>query len=226
MSHNRERVRARQSAKALLRAAEAGDRDAAVVLVDALIHAGHADAAESLSFALAGRAYSELGPDVTTIGARGIKRGGRLPPQFHEDNLRWAIDLARRTLFPVRRLPCMPNEAALRAFAREAALTRFVGADARELLRSLRATLRGACARPAAFGRGSWALGRRIEAALDIANEIVRGDGVVRAFYLDMDGNEVAYDYVEGMIGTTLLYDHGADRFRVAFPDGTWHGGG
>lgn len=157
---------ARRSAKDVLRQAERGDADAAAVLVDALIYAGQSVAAESLAFALAGRAYSELGSDNRYPW--GFERGAPLPRELQAENVTHALDLARRSLFVVRKRPCMPNRAGLVAHYERVHGPIQTPEDRRHFAR-----LWGALQRACTVDRRD-----AFEAAMSVANDLLRGHGV------------------------------------------------
>lgn len=207
---------AQRTAKALLRQAEGGDRDAAAVLLDALVYARHPEVAESIAFALQGRAYCVLGANRQYRS--GFQRGAPLPAELHADNLLWAIDQAKRALFPVRAAPCMPNDRALRELVMDVSATFTDIEDPRRLFHAVRRLLRTACT-PASSAYRAEAKTTSVprmpvlaEHALTGVNELLRGAGVVR--------DAVVYDVISYVDlrddQPTVLYHWGGSRYHVA----------
>ena len=197
---------ARSTAKDVLRRAEAGEPGAAEVLVDALIYAGEPAAAESLVFALQGRAYSDLGADSRDY-PYGFKRGAPLPLHLAVMNRVWALDLARRSLFPIRRPPCMPNRH-----------------DVRRLFLARHGVSVEADPTVARMERDLW---RRLTfacrtgdttSALRFAVDVLRGDGVRWSTIMTRRGpREIEVGSVDTRDATdlSLHFDTEAARFRV-----------
>lgn len=199
----------RAAAKALLRRAEAGEPDAAEVLVDALILVGHAEAAESLAFALRGRAYADLGPDDNYPW--GFVRGAPLPSDLAPANQFFALSLARRHLFPIRKAPCLPSVAAVRRlFVQVYGADEASGRAVRARERVLWQMLGGAC--------DADVRSEPVRRTIAFASSVLHGEGL--AWFdirLRRGPRVVSVDYVNfgDAEAPTLLFDFSAYRFRV-----------
>lgn len=182
-------------AKVLLKAARAGDRDAAEVLLDVL---GYLDQIEAqrLALALQGRTYPA---------------GTQLSGEDAERNLRRVFEHAALTVSPPRSQPCMPNRRDFVTMIMAAAdhrSTRRLQLDVRRATRDLWSLLRTAC---------DSTLVRDIERAMEEANSILDGHGVERLDVETRRAGTLSAEYVNmgDTYVTTLIYDHHADRFRI-----------
>lgn len=199
----------RAVAKALLRRAQAGEPGAAEVLVDGLILAGFPEAAESLAFALRGRAYSDLGADNNYPW--GFARGAPLPASLTADNLRHAIDFARRHLFPIRRTVCLPSRAAVhRLFVQTYGAAEASSSAVRARERALWQMVGGAC--------DADVRSEPVRRTIAFASSVLHGEGL--AWFdirLRRGPRVVSVDYVNfgDAEAPTLLFDFSAYRFRV-----------
>ena len=183
-------------AKVLLKAARAGDHDAAEVLLDVLGYLAP-QRAEALALALRGYAHEP--------------RVAMLSPSAAAQNLATTLYFTERILFPPREKPCMPNRKAFRSLVESSHGSRYTRAPELGVERTttlLWDAIRRAC--------DSGQL-RVIEHALEVANLHLGGHGV-EGLQLDFRrGPTRSFDYVNmgDTYAATLIYDNHAKRFHV-----------
>lgn len=200
----------RAALRALVKAALAGDMNAAAVLADAAIEAGARIAGENLNLALQGRAY-DSGTTTWQVPAGGVRRvwdrGDRLTDPMMIDNVRHnAIKAIAERFFPRRKPVCLPNKRKLLRLVEENSGA--VGVEARRLAQRLWQAMTKVCVEPNVVW--SWST---FDAAMRTANDVLRGHGVERVnagdsvfYYINMGD-----PYVE-----TLLFENHVRRFRIA----------
>ena len=185
----------RAQAKILLKAARAGDRDAAEVLLDVLGYLDETEA-ERLALALRGRTYPS---------------GTQLSGEEAERNLRRVFEHTAYAVTPPRSKPCMPNRRDFVTMIMAAAdhrSTRLPQLNVRRATRDLWSLLQTSCE-----SNRRW----DVQRAMEEANSILDGHGVE---FLDVEtrrAGELHAEYVNmgDTYVSTLIYDHHADRFRI-----------
>ena len=182
-------------AKVLLKAARAGDRDAAEVLLDVLSYLDVTEA-ERLALALRGRTYPA---------------GSQLSGEDAERNLRRVFEHTALAVSPPRSKPCMPNRRDFVTMIMAAAdhrSTRLPQLDVRRATRDLWSLLKTACDSNRTPD---------IDRAMHEANSILDGHGVESLDVETRRGGRLFAEYVNmgDTYVSTLIYDHHADRFRI-----------
>ena len=195
------RTTARRQVRPLLERAEAGDMEAANVLVDVLAYTTRPTLGEDLALALQGREYLNLDYPA-------VPRGLPVPPEEHAENLAGILSHIRHNFFPRRRPTCLPNRAELRTLIENSSRPGHVH-NIRRALSRLLTEMRGACRNTNYVGH-----------AMERANDVTGGHGVEEMRIDTRRRGELAVEYVNfgDIYVATVVFDWQALRFRVASP--------
>ena len=162
---------AKKRARELLTAAQAGDTDAAHVLADTLVYAGHPQLAQDLALALAGRVGFDFW--IWPVTGTQWRYGNPLPVEARPSHVRAILQRVDIIVFPKRRGPCMPSRKAFIGLV-EQTHGAPLEPDTKRIARRLWNRMKEAC-QPTSSVVSLW---HRIGRAMQAADDALRGHGI------------------------------------------------